>query len=85
MLISLIMVHRNTDGIRLLIQRSAMWAGAFLFHLATTLATTVAVMGMALIAPHSKGDVGDEQEVADVVECEDAENDIDDSTDGSET
>ena len=62
-----------------------MGTGTFLAQFGTTVATAVAVVGIALVAPDSKGDVGHEQEVADIVEGEDAEDHIDDSTDSSKT
>lgn len=60
-----------------------MGTGTFLFQFSTTMATAVAIVGMALIAPDGKGNVGYEQEVANVVEGEDAEDHIDDGTNGS--
>ena len=60
-----------------------MGAGTFLTKFGTTVAAAVAVVGMALIAPDGKGNVGYEQKVANVVEGEDAEDHIDDGTNGS--
>ena len=62
-----------------------MGAGAFLLHLTTTLATTIAVVWVALVTPDGKGDVGYQQEITNVIECEDAEHHIDDGTNGSKT
>jgi hypothetical protein len=67
----------------LCIDSATMWAGTFLTQFGTTVATAIAVVGMALVAPKGKGNVGHEEEVADIVEGEDGEDHIDDSTDGS--
>ena len=64
---------------------TAVGTAAFVLQLSTTLATMVVIVGMALVTTDSKGDVGYQKEIADVVESEDAEHHIDDGTDGSKT
>ncbi len=62
---------------------SAVGALAFLLQLGTTPTTMVAVVGMTLITPDGKGDVGYQKKITDIVEGKDAEHHIDDGTDGS--
>ncbi len=62
-----------------------MGAGTLLLQLGTTLAATVAVVGMAQITPYGKDNVGHKQEIADVVKCKDAKDHIVDGTDSSES
>ena len=56
-------------------------AGAFTLQLSTALAATETVVRMDAVAPEGEDEIADQQEVADVVEREDAEDDIIDGTD----
>ena len=75
-------IRAERIGNRLCIHRTTVGAGAFLLHLAPTLATTVAVVGMKSIAPHCEGNVDYQQEITNVIEGGDAEDHIDNGTDG---
>ena len=54
----------------------------FMLEFGTTLAALVAVMGMALVAAEGEDEIGNEQQIAYVIESGDAEDHIDNGTDG---
>ena len=54
----------------------------FMLEFGTTLTALVAVMGMTLVASEGEDEIGNEQQIAYVIESGDAEDHIDNGTDG---
>jgi hypothetical protein len=54
----------------------------FMLEFGTTLSALVAVMGMTLVAAEGEDEIGNEQQIAYVIEGGDAEDHIDNGTDG---
>ena len=54
----------------------------FMLEFGTTLSALVAVMGMTLVASEGEDEIGNEQQIAYVIESGDAEDHIDNGTDG---
>ena len=57
----------------------------FMLEFGTTLTALVAVMGMTLVASEGEDEIGNEQQIAYVIESGDAEDHIDNGTDGGKT
>ena len=62
-----------------------MWTSAFLVQCRSAIAATERCAGITDVSPESKDDVGRQQKVADVIERQNAEHDVQNGADGSES